>query len=198
VLAYDLRTGTLRKRVEAPRGYAFNDLTLDAAGDLVVADANGGGLYRLAANGDALHVVDTKDFVSPLGAAYAPGSLFVADYLRGIAVMHGNTVRWLPMAKTYALEGTDGLYEERGWLIAVQNGFQPERVVAFKLASTGRVIAQTTIESGSADLDPTHGVVVGDAFYYLKNTGWNQLGPDGKIKAGAKLTPALVMRATLP
>ncbi|HEX8807194.1 MAG TPA: hypothetical protein VF741_09595 [Candidatus Aquilonibacter sp.] len=199
VLGYDLRSGNLIRRVEGPRGCAFNDLTVDADGNVLVGDANGGGIYRLARNSATLRAVNMRDFISPLGAAYTPdGRLYIADYTRGIGIMNANgDVRWIPMAATYALAGTDGLYYNRGWLIAVQNGFVPERVVAFRLYGDDHVDKQRTIESGTAQLDPTHGVIVSDTFYYLKNTGWNQLDGAGNLKPGAKLTPAIVMRATL-
>jgi hypothetical protein len=199
VLAYDLHTGKLIKRIEGPRGTAFNDLTVDANGNVLVADANGGGIYRLARDGDALQPLNMRDFISPLGAVYTPdGRLYIADYSRGIGIMDAhNDVRWIPMSGTFALAGTDGLYYDRGWLIAVQNGFVPERVIKFRLDGDDRVAEARAIESGTPRLDPTHGVVVGDAFYYLKNTGWNQLDSAGNLKPGATLTPAMVMRASL-
>lgn len=199
VLAYDLRTGKLIKRVEGPRGSAFNDVTVDANGNVLVGDANGGGIYSIARNSSALRALNMHDFISPLGAVYTPdGRLYIADYSRGLGIMDAhNAVRWIPMAATFALAGTDGLYYDRGWLIAVQNGFVPERVVAFQLDGEDHIAKQRVIESGTPRLDPTHGVVVGAGFCYLKNTGWNQLDGAGNIKPGVKLTPALVVRTSL-
>jgi hypothetical protein len=199
VLAYDLQNGMLVKRVEGPRGCAFNDVTVDAAGNVLVTDSNGGGLYRLATGSNVLQPINMRDFISPLGAVYTPdGRLYVADYARGIALVDARMhVQWIPMAATYGLAGTDGLYYNSGWLIAVQNGFVPERVVAFRLYGDDHVDKQRTIESATPHLDPTHGAVVGNAFFYLKNTGWNQLDATGKVKPGARLTPALVMQASL-
>jgi hypothetical protein len=199
VLAYDLRTGALAKRIEGPHGCAFNDLAVDATGNVLVTDASHGGIYQLRANGNALQAINTHDFISPLGSAYAPdGRVFIADYARGIGIMNAdNTVRWIPMNDRYALAGIDGLYYVGGFLIAVQNGFVPERVIELVLGTDGDVTAEQTIESGTAQLDPTHGVMLGSAFYYLKNTGWNQLDAAGNVKSGARLTPAVVMRVGL-
>jgi hypothetical protein len=61
-----------------------------------------------------------------------------------IATKH---VRWLPMGGRFALNGIDGLYFDRGTLIAVQNGTSPERVVAFAVdPSVTRIESETIIE----------------------------------------------------
>jgi hypothetical protein len=133
--------------------------------------------------------------------AFAPdGTLYVADYLRGIAIVAAQTRRvvWMPMASRYALQGVDGLYWHDGRLIAIQNGFSPERIMLLTLDHKGAGIAwQRAVESGTMRLDPTHGVVVGDYFYYIANSGWNQLAVDGMIRPGARLMPATLMRARL-
>jgi hypothetical protein len=46
--------------------------------------------------------------------------------------------------------------------------------------------------------DPTHGVVHGEAFYFLVNSGWNRLGDDGSLKADTAATPAEIWRIRLP
>jgi hypothetical protein len=33
--------------------------------------------------------------------------------------------------------------------------------------------------------DPTHGVVVGDNFYFIANSGWDRVGENGAFKPGA-------------
>jgi hypothetical protein len=39
--------------------------------------------------------------------------------------------------------------------------------------------------------------VVGRDFFYLANSGWDQLADDGSVKPGAALTPAEVRRVAL-
>ncbi len=39
---------------------------------------------------------------------------------------------------------------------------------------------------------PTHGVLVDGAFYFLANTGWDRFGDDGAIKGAG--TPARLVR----
>lgn len=202
VLLYDLRSARLLQRIDGPRAGQLGDATLTPNGDLLVSDSSGGNLY-LARRGTAtLQAVDTQHFVSPMTPAFAPtGAIYVADYVRGIGVIavHTRRVLWMPMADRYALQGVDGLYWHDGRLIAIQNGLAPERVMLFALDASGmRIASQRPIDSGAVRLDPTHGVIVGDDFYYIANSGWNQLAPDGTIRPGARLTAATVMHARLP
>ena len=201
ILEYDLDTGRLRRRIEGPAASQLGDMTLSPAGDLLVADSNKGGLYRLGRDGQRLVRLSTNEFVSPMTPAFvSPHQVLVADYVRGIALLDLGTGRavWLPMAAKYALEGTDGLYWDQGRLIAIQNGFVPERVVSFSLdASHSRIATQMVIESGTAGLDPSHGVIVAGSLYYIANSGWNELASDGSVKRGATLTPAFIMRTRL-
>jgi len=198
VLAYDLRSGRLLQRIEGSRGSQLGDAALAQNGELLVSDSNGGALYRVRLGEPALKRIDASNFISPMTPAFAPaGQTYVADYVRGIAVMNATTrrVAWIAMANTYALAGVDGLYWHDGRLIAIQNGIAPERVMLFTLGRGGTTLAsQLPIESGTTRLDPTHGVLVGDNFYYIANSGWNQLANDGSVRRGAQLTPAAIMR----
>ena len=102
-------------------------------------------------------------------------------------------------SKSHALSGVDGLYFDQGWLILGQNGASPERVVRLLLDPTlSNVLSEQIIERATPTLgDPTHGVIVGDTFYYIANSGWNQLDDHGVLLPGASLTPARIMRFPL-
>jgi hypothetical protein len=103
------------------------------------------------------------------------------------------------MGRRFALNGIDGLYFDRGRLIAVQNGTSPERVVAFTLdPSYTRIESETIIERSTSTLgDPTHGVVVDNDFYYIANSGWDAVDDHGNMKPGAKPSAPRMMRAQL-
>jgi hypothetical protein len=65
-------------------------------------------------------------------------------------------------------------------------------------ADLDRVDSETVIERATPTLgDPTHGVVVGDDFFYIANSGWDSLQDDGALKPNAKMTPARLMKAVL-
>ncbi len=204
VLCFELSSGRLLRRIEEPPHSALGDMTLTPQGDPIVSDGDGGGVYRV--QGNTLQRLDRGDFISPQTPAMHPDGqhLFVPDYTRGIGLLDlaSKDVTWLAQGgpKPYALGAVDGLYFDHGWLILVQNGASPERVLRLQLDSTsGRIVSEQIIERATPTLgDPTHGVVVGDYFYYIANSGWNQLDDHGALLRGASLTPPRIMRFTLP
>ena len=203
LLCYDLKNGKVLRRIEGPRGSALGDMVLTPNGDVIVSDGGGGGVYRLLAKGAQLERLDNGDFISPQTPAMHPDGkhIFVPDYLRGIGLLEIATkhVQWLSMKGKFALNGIDGLYFAHGRLIAVQNGTSPERVVAFTLdAALTKIESETIIERSTDTLgDPTHGVVIGDDFYYIANSGWDVIDDHGNMKPGAKPSVPRVMRVQI-
>ena len=200
VLCYDLRNGKLLRRIEGPHGSALGDLVLTENGDVIVSDGDGGGVYRVLPQTDTLERLDNGDFVSPQTATMHPDGkhVFVPDYVRGIGILELRTkrVQWVSAEGKFALNGIDGLYFDRGKLLAVQNGTSPERVVAFRLNPTlTRIESEKMIERSTATLgDPTHGVIVDDDFYYIANSGWDTIDEHGNLKPGAKPSAPEIMR----
>jgi hypothetical protein len=204
LLCLDLHAGKLLRRIEGPAHTSLGDMVLTGAGEPIVSDGEGGGVYLL--KGDALERVDGGDFISPQTPALLPGghAILVPDYARGIGMLDLATkhVIWLNNIRdgvtpaTHTLGGIDGLYFDQDSLIATQNGTSPERVVRFKLdAARSAVVGEQIIERSTTTLgDPTHGVIVGDFFYYIANSGWSELDDHGNVKTGSRLTPALIMR----
>lgn len=202
LLCFDLKNGKLLRRIEGPRKCALGDMVLTPEGGPIVCDGAGGGIYHLT--GDHLERLDRGDFVSPQTPAMHPDGkrIFVPDYLRGIALFDpmARTATWLKSGSPpHALNGIDGLYRSHDSLVATQNGTSPERVVAFGLNPTlTRAISERVIERMTPTLgDPTHGVLVGNIFYYLTNSGWSELDDHGKPTPHGKLTPAHLMRFSL-
>ena len=203
LLCFDLRTGKLLRRIKASLPAELGDMILLRNGLPIVSDGSGGGVYQL--EGDHLRRLDHGDFISPQTPALLDDDfhILVPDYLRGIAVMDIRTgaVRWLNSdgAVPLALTGIDGLYRDGETLLLIQNGTTPERVsrisanAEFTALEAGDVIERNTPTLG----DPTHGVVVGKGFYYLTNSGWDQLDDNGNPKPGGVLTSAHLMRFDL-
>jgi hypothetical protein len=131
----------------------------------------------------------------------SPKRMFVPDYARGIGILDLATknVVWIDSGRRHALQGIDGMYFREGELIAVQNGASPERVIVFRMDSgLTHVVSEKMIERATPTLgDPTHGVIVGNAFYYIANSGWSELDDHGQVKPGAKLSPARIMKTEL-
>ena len=203
VLQYELGSGKLLRRIAGPPKAALGDMTLATNGDPIVSDGEHGGVYRVSGDSGTLVRIDAGDFVSPqTAAALADGThLLVPDYVRGIGLLDLDTkqVVWIPMDGKHALSGIDGLYALGNTLIATQNGTSPERVVRFALsAAKTHVLSESIIERATPTLgDPTHGVVIGDYFYYIANSGWDSLDEHGVVKQGNAVTAPRIMRAKL-
>lgn len=205
VLRYELSSGRLLRRFDTPhdgRQHNLGDMTIDPNGTVIVSDGVSGDVYTVRAGRDTLETLVARGtFRSPQTPAVLPdGRVLVADYALGLAIINrqDGAVTWVEHPDTTAVSGIDGMFLQGHTLYAVQNGTSPERVVRFALDSRfARVTGWTVIERASPGLgDPTHGIVVGDAFYFLANSGWDRFGDDGAIKPGAAAPPA-ILRAPL-
>jgi hypothetical protein len=205
VLRYELSSGRLLHRFDAPhdgRQHNMGDMTIDPNGTVIVSDGVSGDVYTVRAGRDTLETLVARGtFRSPQTPAVLPdGRVLVADYALGLAIINrqDGIVTWVEHPDTTAVSGIDGMFLQGHTLYAVQNGTTPERVVRFTLDSRySSVTGWTVIERASPGLgDPTHGVIVGDAFYFLANSGWDRFGDDGTIKPGAASPPA-ILRAPL-
>jgi len=201
VLRFDLASGKLLQRTEGPRPAQFGDAAVSPSGDLLLGDDNAGALYLAPANGAPLRRLDHGEWISPETPAFIDARrVLIPDYARGIGRFDMTTgrVSWVPMLGRFALEGIDGMYLRGHDLLAIENGTTPQRVVVFRLdAAFDRVLSQETIESGTPSLDPTHGVIIGDAFEYIANAGWAKLDAHGNLSRGLHFTPARIMRVPL-
>jgi sugar lactone lactonase YvrE len=200
LLEFDLDGGSVLAKYEGPPRSSLGDMALAPNGEPIVSDGTGGGIYRL--HGGELRRIDHGDFISPQTIAICASErrVFVADYVRGIAAfdLASGSARWLSTHDRHALDGIDGLYCHDRSLMAIQNGASPERVVMFSLdSSRSAIVAEKVIERATPTLgDPTHGVYVGDAFFYIANSGWNALDAHGVVTAPNALTAARVMRVS--
>ena len=203
LLRYDLVSGRLDKRYDPPPGerHSFGDMTVDAAGNVVVSDSFGP-VYTIRRDRDVLEVlVPPGVFTSAQTPAVAPdGRVFVSDYGRGVGIVDPAThaVSWLAGPEDLALTGIDGLYLADQTMIAIQNGTDPQRVIRLHLdPSLRRVMGWEIIERNTPPLrEPTHGVFVGKDFYYLGRSGWDEWTDEGARKPGAPSKPSLILRAT--
>ncbi len=205
LLKLDLRSGNILDRF-APSDSeqrAMGDMTLARDGGVIVTDGRGGAVYRLRAGSSKLERIDHGEFISPQTPALSPDEkhVFVPDYVRGIGRIELATgaILWLPHPEDVDLAGIDGLYARGQELIAIQNGVTPARVVRLRLnPALDRVERLEVLESNSPALgDPTHGVFVGNEFFFIANSGWSQLDDNGRLLAGHKLTEPTIRKLTV-
>lgn len=205
LLKYSLESGALLKRYDLKDDgkHALGDMTVSPSGDVFVSDGHGA-VYQVDHSRDTLEIlVDKGTFRSPQTPALSPDGhrLFVPDYSRGISVVDLKTrqVRLLQHPKELSLGGIDGLYLAGRTMLATQNGTAPPRVIRMMLdPSLTRILQWETLESNWEGLgQPTHGVVVGNEFYFIANSGWDRLTDDGKLKPGATFESPVIQVMTL-
>jgi hypothetical protein len=88
------------------------------------------------------------------------------------------------------LAGIDGLYWYKGDLIGVQYGTGSDRVAQWRLSSDGLHVTSTVVLEYRSQLVkfPTTGAILGHDFYYMANTGIDNL-KDDHIVDPQKLEP---------
>lgn len=180
LIEYDIETRALRRRIPPPPGLEralLSDLAVGPNGDVFVADPIVGRIYVLRQGASALlTLTDAGPIRSAQGIAPSADGrfLFVADYARGIVRVDtaSGAVLPLPAPPDVAVRGIDGLVLHGSDLIGVQNGIRPHRVVRLRLDDARELItAVETLEQNHPEHDePTLGVIVGDAFYYVANS----------------------------
>jgi sugar lactone lactonase YvrE len=199
LLAFDLDSGALKQRIDSPVPGLLGDMTISQAGEIYVSEGTNGAVLHLPLGAKKLDRLDAAgEFPSPQTPALSKDekTLYVPDYVRGIAAITLSTgaVTWLKPADDVALNGIDGLYVYRDSFLAVQNGTTPARIVRFSLD----LRKQEVLEANTPNLgEPTHGTVVGNTFYFIANSGWDEYDDRGKKKAGSAPVESSVRKIVL-
>ncbi len=199
LLAFDLDTGKLRQRVASPLPGLLGDMTLGKKGDIYVSEGIHGALMHLKPGGTTLERLDIEgEFPSPQTPALSADEkiLYVPDYVRGIAAIRllDRHVEWLQPADGIALSGIDGLYVYGNAFYAVQNGTTPPRIVRF----SRDLKSMQVLEANTPGLgEPTHGVIVGNDFYFIANSGWGDYDDKGLKKTGTAPVESTVRKLKL-
>ena len=204
---YDLQSGKLSGRYPVPPDgslHTLGDLTVTRAGDVYATDSRAPVIWRVGAAGDSLErFLQSPLLLSAQGLALSPdeGTLFVADYARGILAVNlaARDIALLPTADSVLALGIDGVYYHEGTLIGIQNGVTPHRVVRLWLSpGRDRVLRSEVLERAHPRHgEPTLGTLVGSDLYYVANSQWERFGDDGTITEPATLEPPVILRLRL-
>jgi len=204
LLAFDLDSGAPKQRIESPVDGLLGDMTISRSGEIYVSEGIHGAVLRLRVGAKKLDRLDVPgEFPSPQTPALSTDekTLYVPDYVRGIAAITLSTgaVAWLKPADNIALNGIDGLYLYRDSFLAVQNGTTPARVIRFWPDRFSLDLRkQEALEANTPELgEPTHGTIVGNTFYFIANSGWDEYDDQGKKKAGSGPVESTVRKIVL-
>jgi hypothetical protein len=98
-----------------------------------------------------------------------------------------------------ASAGIDGLYLDGSHPLTIQNGTEPRRIMRLTLStSRDEITGWRVLEQASSWLgEPNHGIVRGRAFVLIGNSGWERVGPDGRIQSDAASRPPVLLELPL-
>jgi hypothetical protein len=203
VVCWSLAKGRVIQRVAVPEALQLNDLAFGRDGTLFVTDSAAGTLWvHRPGERRFLRVGETGGLRGANGVAVSPDGSVYVTLSTGIARVNpltGHMMR-LPQPDDVATGGIDGLYWHEGDLVGVQNANNPGRVVRMALSQDGqRIRGLTVLQSHHhpAFVEPTTGVVVGDALHVIANSHVAAYQPDGTIRQPEALQPTAIVAVPL-
>lgn len=191
-------------RTQEPAKHCFNDLVVLPSGDVFLTDTLANKVLQFQPKTQAFSEVKvSRELLEPNGITLSGDNqlLYVADQLGVLRVdlKTGESVE-VDAGPHSTLAGIDGLYWHKGSLIAIQNGIGRPRVAAFQLAKDGAHVSKTTILEYRSNLCvlPTTGALREDDFFYIVNSGSNNLNTDDRVMDVTKLEPVRIAVIHLP
>ena len=193
-----------RYATQEPGKHCFNDLVVLPTGEIFLTDTLANKLLEFQPKTQAFSEVKvSRELLEPNGIVLSGDSqfLYFADQL-GVQRVHLKTRESVEVdaGAHSTLAGVDGLYWHKGSLIAIQNGIGTPRVAAFQLSNDGAHVSKTTILEYRSNLCvlPTTGALREDDFYYIVNSGSDNLNTNDRVLDVTKLEPVRIAVIHLP
>lgn len=177
------------------RPLALNDLVLRDTREIYVTDTQGNRVYRFDR---MLHRFTELKLSRPLfwpnGITISGDGnvLYIADLLGVVRLdLKTNQSQDVAPAPHDTLAGIDGLYWYHGSFVGVQYGTGANRVMRWSLSPDGRRVASSEVLERGTELakNPTTGAFLDEQFYFIADTGIDNLDRNGKIVDMTKLEP---------
>lgn len=191
--------GKLLSRFGPPTGgkHLFNDLVLRGENEIYLTDSLANEVYRFDRKAQTFTALKfPRPLYYPNGIALsADGNVLFAADAFGVMLynLRDGSAREVQPGKGTTLAGVDGMYWDRGWLVAVQNGIGLPRLARFQLSDDGtHVLRSEVIEYRSPFVElPTTGAIVQGKFYFICNSQLDNLR-DEKIVDPKRLQPVRI------
>ena len=188
--------GKLLERYPAPGAgtHDLNDLVVRNSDEVFTTDTEAHLVFRFDRKSHAFTPLKfPRPIFYPNGIALSDDRnlLYVADILGVIVVdLRTNAAQEVGPGAHDTLSGIDGLYWYKGDLIGVQYGTAAFRVMRWHLAKDGHTVVSSEVIERGTDLvkDPTTGAIFEGNFYFMANTGIDNLHDD-KIVDESKVEP---------
>lgn len=179
ILKVNIKTRKIETRFTIEGNHVFGDLIIAKNGDVYFSDSDKPAIYKIGPNSVSTFVLFKEDGFNLQGLAFnkEQTKLFVADYLKGIAVidMKSKNKTWLAFPDDASAKGIDGLVFYNNSLIAVQNGVKPIRITQLKLnAEQTEISGFKVLDNNRKEFnEPALATVVGGKLYFFANCPWN-------------------------
>ena len=180
----------------------LNDLVLRGPDEVFTTDTDGNAVLQFDRRSHRFTPLKfPRAIFYPNGIALSGDGekLYVVDMLGVIVVdLRTHETRDVIPDAHDTLAGIDGLYWYKGDLIGVQYGTAAFRVMRWHLAPDGKRVESSEILEGSTELvkDPTTGAIFEGKFYFMANTGIDNL-KDDRIVDESKLEPVKIAAIAL-
>lgn len=178
ILKVDIKTKQIVKRYEIEGNHVFGDIYVSKGNVVYISDSAKPMLYKIENEELKLFMSFEKDGFNLQGITMndKEDKLFVADYLKGIAVVDIKTLSktWLTLPEGTIGKGIDGLVFYKNKLIAIQNGVTPIRLIQFNLnESQNQIDSFNILDQNRPEFDePALATMVGNKLYFFANSPW--------------------------
>ena len=197
ILKVNIKTKKIIKRYSLEGNHVFGDIYVTKNNKVFISDSDKPIIYTI--ENDALSVwlslENTAFNLQGIAMNRKEDMLFIADYLKGIAVIKtaNKEVNWLHFPKDATSKGIDGLVYAKNSLFAVQNGVSPIRITQLKLNSSHTEITDfKVLDNNRPEFDePALLTLVKDKLYFFANSPWKAYDKNGVLDESKVTNPEL-------
>ena len=197
VLKVNIKTRQIVNRFTVEGNHVFGDLIIGNNGVVYVSDSGKPMIYKIENEVMTEFVSFENDGFNLQGIAFndQQDKLFVADYLKGIALIDIKTKskKWLTFPNNASPKGIDGLVFYKNTLIAIQNGVKPIRVTHFVLDDQQNDISDfKIIDNNRPEFnEPSLGTIIGVRMFFFANSPWSAYDQNGIMDTTKVSNPIL-------
>ena len=196
ILKIDISTKKIVHRYSVNGSHVFGDLFVTKNDIVYVSDSDKPMIYKIE-NETMEEFISFADGYNLQGLTFnkEQTKLFIADYLKGIAVidMNSKNKTWLSFPEQATAKGIDGLVFYRNTLIAIQNGVKPIRITKVTLnASQDKISSFKVLDNNRPEFnEPTLATLIDNELYFFANSPWSAYGKNGILDLTKLSNPIL-------
>ncbi len=197
ILKVNIKTKQIVKRYTIEGHHVFGDIYVTKNNAVYISDSAKPMLYKIENEEIKPFVSFENEGLNLQGITMndKEDKLFVADYLKGIAVVEIKTLSktWLQLPEGTIGKGIDGLVFYKNKLIAVQNGVTPIRLTQFNLNKAQNGIESFRIlDNNRPEFDePALATMVGNKLYFFANSPWKAYDKNAVLDLSKVKNPEL-------